>query len=174
LRKYADASSKTKQIFDICKDIALQSQMRSKHCAALVRNGKIITIDCNYYGSDKNSFSVHSESNLQRKISKVSYKLKDRCNYSLYVVRYSKSSGFMNSKPCSECAKCIKSSMPYVNKVFYSYDNDTYICKNKIELDTNHVSLGYRFFKDVDTISKKRNKNRIRNKKNNKNNKNRK
>jgi len=142
LRKFTDASRKRMQIFDMCKDIALKSLMRSKHCACLERNGKIITIDCNHYGGDKNSSSLHAEANIQKRMSRLSYKLKKRCNYNLYVVRYSEASGYMNSKPCSECAKCIKSSMPYVNKVFYSYDSNNYIRKDKRNLDTDHISLG--------------------------------
>ena len=72
----------------------------------------------------------------------MSYKLKKRCNYNLYVVRYSKDNGFMNSKPCIECVKCIKVLMPYVNKIFYSYDKDNYICEDKENLESKHISLG--------------------------------
>ncbi len=143
LRKFTNASRKRMGIFEMCKDIALKSQMRSKHSACLERNGKIITIDCNHYGGDKNSSSLHAEANIQKKMSRLSYKLKKRCNYNLYVVRYSNASGYMNSKPCSECAKCIKSSMPYVNKVFYTHDKENYICQDKRNLDTDHISLGH-------------------------------
>jgi deoxycytidylate deaminase len=142
LRKFTNTSRKRMEIFYTCKDIALKSQMRSKHCAALERNGKIILIDCNHYGGSKNSSSLHAEANIQKKLSRMSHKIKKRYNYNLYIVRYSKASGYMNSKPCSDCVKCIKSSMPYVSKVFYSYDNDSYICIDKKTLETNHVSTG--------------------------------
>ena len=67
LRKFINASRKRMRIFDSCKDIALKSQMRSKHCAALERNGKIIMIGCNYYGCNKGSSSLHAEANIQKK-----------------------------------------------------------------------------------------------------------
>ena len=148
LKRFDHASRKTREIFDICKDIALKSQMRSKHCAALERNGKIITIGCNHYGGNDKSYSLHAEVTIQKKLSRGSYKLKKRHNYNLYVVRYSEASGFMNSKPCSECIKCIHSSMPYVNKVIYSHDKHSFISQDKKTLKTTHISLGHKHFQE--------------------------
>ena len=139
---FSSANKRQKEIFEMCKEKALQSDMRSKHCACLVRNGKIINMECNQYSSDKNSHSLHAEPLLHKKSMKQ-YKIRKNYIYDLYVVRYSEASGFMNSKPCMDCIKYIKLNMNYINKVIYSVDNKTYIKENKELLSTEHMSHGY-------------------------------
>jgi len=141
--KYENASRKKKMFFEQCKEYALQSDMRAKHCAILEYNGKIIAFSANHYGVNKNSLSLHAEQSVHKKYLKIQHKLKKRIRYNLWVFRFSETSGSMNSKPCSNCTRFIKETMPYVNKVFYSLDDKRYICEDKNTLRTNHISLGY-------------------------------
>jgi len=142
--KYENASRKKKQFFDQCREYALQSDMRAKHCAVLEHNGKIIAFSANHYGANKKSFSLHAEQSVHKKFLKMKYKLKKRRKYNLWVFRFSEASGAMNSKPCRNCTSFIKEAMPYVSKVFYSWNDTHYICEDKYTLKTNHVSLGYK------------------------------
>jgi len=148
LKKYyfSSASKTQKEIFNICKEKALESEMRSKHCACLVRKGKIIHLECNHYGGDKNSYSLHAEPTLHKKILKNN-KIRKNHKYDLYIIRYSEASGFMNSKPCVDCTKYIKYYMDYVNKIIYSNDDKTYIKVTRETLTSNHTSHGYKNFR---------------------------
>ena len=123
--------------------------MRAKHCAALEYNNKIVAISVNHYGNDSTGLSTHAEQSVHKKYLKMKHKLKQRRKYNLWVFRYSDASGAMNSKPCQNCTKFIKESMPHVNKVFYSYDNKRYICQDKKHLKSNHVSLGNQHILDI-------------------------
>jgi len=136
---FSSANKKQQEIFEILKQKALKGEMRSKHCACLVRNGKPIHLECNHYGSDT-GYSDHAETALHKKIQKSSNKIKKNHIYDLYVIRYSHINGFMNSKPCSGCINSIRNHMDYVNKVIYSWDSKTYIKEHKSELKTEHVS----------------------------------
>ena len=141
--KYEDASSKKQQFFEQCRKYALQSDMRSKHCAVLEYNGKIIAFSANHFGGNKNSFSLHAEQSVHKKYLKIQHKLKKRRRYNLWAFRFSEASGAMNSKPCYNCTSFIKDAMPYVSKVYYSWDDKHYICEDPKQLKTSHVSLGY-------------------------------
>ena len=142
--KFKDASGKKQAFFAQCREYALQSNMRSKHCAVLEYNGNIITFSNNQYGADKTSFSLHAEQLVHQKFLKIQHKVKKRKKYNLWVFRHSETSGVTNSKPCSSCTKFIKESMPYVNKIYYSYDNTYYIREDKTTLNTQHISAGHR------------------------------
>ena len=144
IMKYENASQKKQIFFEQCREYALQSDMRAKHCAVLEYNGKIIAFSANHYGANKKSFSLHAEQSVHKKYLKIQHKLKKRRKYNLWVFRFSEASGSMNSKPCSNCINFIKEAMPYVSKVFYSWDDKHYICEDKYTLKTNHVSLGYK------------------------------
>lgn len=139
---FENISRKYNDIFDECIDKALKSNLKTKHSACLVNNGKIIAIENNKYCVKK--FSLHAEENLYKKIMKNSYLLKKYKQYDLYIIRYSYKSGFMNSKPCYHCTNLIKKMMPFVNKVIYSNDFDTFTVQNKMKLINNHISLGYK------------------------------
>ena len=143
--KFTDASHKRQQFFEQCKEFALQSHMKSKHCAVLEYNGKIIAFSANQYGADKTSFSVHAEQSVHKKFLKIQHKLKGRRKYNLWALRFSSADTeeAMNSKPCRNCTKFIKESMPYVSKVFYSWDEKYYCCEDPRDLKTTHISLGY-------------------------------
>ena len=144
---FSSANNKQKEIFEILKQKALKGEMRSKHCACLVRKGKVIQLECNHYGSET-GYSDHAETALHKKVQKNS-KIKKHHIYDLYVIRYSEITGFMNSKPCSDCMHSIKHHMDYVNKVIYSWDSKTYIKEHKSELKTEHISHGNRHYKTL-------------------------
>lgn len=136
-------SSKIFSIFEECKKKSIESSMRSKHSACLVKNNKIIVLENNKYNKKNYCYSDHAEICVFKKMEKLikSNKIKKGI-YKLYIIRYSQTNGFMHSKPCKYCVKIIK-NMPYVNKVYYSNDNITYICENKNNIKTNHVSVGF-------------------------------
>lgn len=146
-KSFKSASKKVKDIFTTCAEKALTSDVRAKHCACLVRNGKIHFIECNQSGGCCNGFSTHSEASIHKKMGKQN-KRKARYTYDLYIIRYSEASGYMNSKPCTECTRLIKNEMDYVNKVIYSYDKESYIVENKETLKTKHISHGYHNFRN--------------------------
>jgi len=141
-------STKVKNIFDICAEQALKGDMRSKHCACLVRGKKIYSMNCNQSGGNTNGFSTHAETTIHRRMQHQNSKLlKKNRSFDLYVVRFSEKSGFMNSKPCYNCTKCIINEMDYVNRIFYSIDNETYIVETRDTLTTTHISNGFQNFK---------------------------
>ena len=142
IKRYEDASQKIQNIFESCAQQALTGDMRAKHCACLVRKGEMIMIECNHAGNC-HGFSTHAEATIHKKMTRHTHnKKKERYTYDLYIIRYSERSGFMNSKPCSECTRLIKNEMYYVNKVIYSYDNKHYIIEHKDTLKTSHISNG--------------------------------
>ncbi len=143
LKKINNAPKRVQETFKMCADKALEGEMRAKHCACLERNGKIIEIECNEHGGGNMGLSTHAENNIRKKLSRGMHKLKKRSNYTLYVVRYSVSMGYMNSKPCSDCVKIIRKMMPYVSKVVYTHDSEHYITEERDELSSKHVSAGY-------------------------------
>lgn len=140
---YNDVPKKKQLMFEEFKETALQSDMRAKHCACIEYNGKIIAISINQYGSNHKN-SIHAEQSVHKQFLKIQHKLKKRLKYTLWVFRFSEASGPMNSKPCTHCTKFIKESMPYVNKVCYSWNNKYFIREDKRDLKTNHISLGHR------------------------------
>lgn len=134
-------SRRRQEIFDICHEYALMSDMRTKHSACIVRNGKIVEICHNTYDVKKSS--AHAEENVLKKMdNKRNNLIKKNHNYDLYVIRYSTKNGYMNSKPCNSCVKLIKRRMPYVKRIFYSNDNQTFICEEKDDLKNTHITCG--------------------------------
>jgi len=144
--KQLKTSTKVKNIFEKCAEEALKGDMRSKHCACLVRKGKIYTMRCNQSGGNTNGFSTHAEATVHKKMMN-SKELKKNRSFDLYVVRFSKKNGFMNSKPCYNCTKCIINEMDYVNRIFYSLDNERYIIEKRDTLTSTHISNGFQNFK---------------------------
>jgi len=145
--KKLKTSTKVKNIFNQCAEHALTGDMRSKHCACLVRKGKIYTMNCNQAGST-NGFSTHAETTVHKKISNSKILKKKNRTFDLYVIRFSEKNGFMNSKPCYNCTKCIVNEMDYVNRIFYSYNNETYIIENRDTLKSTHMSNGHINFRN--------------------------
>ena len=104
---FNNTNQKIIKIFSKCKDYSLKSQMKSKHCACLVKSGKIYDLGTNdYYGwNNIRKFSVHAE----EKIILNYIKKKPRKKFDLYIIRVSEKNGnFLNSKPCSDCIKIIQ------------------------------------------------------------------
>jgi len=127
---------------------ALDSDLRSKHGACLVRNNKILCIENNQYqyGNDLTSFSHHAEVMIGRRLKKqIKEKSYKKFTYDLWVIRYSKDiESCISSKPCFNCIKHIKKNMPYVNNIIYSADNGKFIKENISNIKNKHVSLGFR------------------------------
>lgn len=143
--KFENSSKKIQNIFQKCKEASIKSNLRSKHSACIVKNGKIIVLEHNKYAkTGDHNYSVHAECCVYKKFRNLMKlnKIKKRYMYKLYVIRYSKATGYMNSKPCKCCTKMIK-QISNINKVYYSNDNNTYICEDKNNLKTDHVSIGF-------------------------------
>ena len=153
--KYKNATRKTLSLIEQLRVIASESQMRAKHCAALVYNNKIIAITANEYGKNINSLSIHAEQNLHKKYLKIKHKLKTRRKYELWVFRFSTASGIMNSKPCANCTKFIRNKMEYINKVCYSYNDKYYICEDPSKLKTKHISVGHQHQQKTNRLKRK-------------------
>ena len=142
--KFEVISAKKKQIVQELIYCALESHMRSKHGACLVKGNKVICIQKNIYGKDFNSHSLHAEVMIGKRLNKK-LKIKDYCGYDLWVIRYSKHKNeCIESKPCHNCIKFIKKNMPYVNNIIYSTKNGKFIKENISNIKNNHISLGHR------------------------------
>jgi tRNA(Arg) A34 adenosine deaminase TadA len=142
--KFEVISAKKQQIVQELIYCALDSNMRSKHGACLVKGNKVICMQRNIYGKDFKSCSFHAEVMINKRINKK-LKIKDRQSYDLWVIRYSKNkNSTIESKPCYNCIKYMKKKMPYVNNIIYSTDNGKFIKEHISNIQNSHISLGNR------------------------------
>lgn len=144
--KFEIISGKKSQIVQELIYCASDSDLRSKHGACLVRGNKILCMQKNIYGKDFKSFSLHAEVMIGKRINQK-LKIKDysKFSYDLWVLRYSNhKSKCLESKPCYNCIKYIKKSMPYVKNIIYSTKNGKFIKENISNIENKHISLGYR------------------------------
>lgn len=140
---FEDSSPRIKNIFNKCKEYSQKSQMKNKHCASFVKNGKIVEMAVNdYYGWNRLSkFSVHAEERLIEN----ALKCKTRKRFDIFIVRVSeKNDHYLNSEPCSECTKLIKQYKHLIRNVYYTYDNESYIIEKPHNLVGDHISIGYK------------------------------
>lgn len=125
-----------------CLEQAKKSQMHSKHCACLEKDGRIHIFSlndyCNISYSRINKFSYHAEEKLLHNFEK-----KGRKKYNLYIVRVSLSGELINSKPCKDCVKIIKNHSSFISNVIYPGKNKIEI-KKPNEIYSNHLSVGNR------------------------------
>lgn len=142
--KFEVISGKKQQIVQELIYCALDSNMRSKHGACLVRGNKVLCMQKNIYGKDFKSCSFHAEVMIGKRINKK-LKIKDYQSYDLWVLRYSKhKNSTIESKPCYNCIKYIKKNMPYVNNIIYSTEDGKFIKENISNISNTHISLGNR------------------------------
>ncbi len=142
--KFEVISGKKQQIVQELIYCALDSNMRSKHGACLVKGNKVICMQKNIYGKDFKSCSFHAEVMIGKRINKK-LKIKGYQSYDLWVLRYSKhKNSTIESKPCYNCIRYIKKNMPYVNNIIYSTDDGKFIKENISNIKNAHISLGYR------------------------------
>jgi len=143
--KIIPLTKKRKSLVNIMKEYALKSELRSKHCACLVKKNKILSIDYNKHNLETNKIfcSTHAEVSLDKNLNKYYIKRK---KYDLWVIRYSKenTNGLTDSKPCSKCIDYIKKNMNYVHNIIYSNENGKLEKININEIENNHISLGYK------------------------------
>jgi len=150
-------TSKRMNVIEQMKEFALKSNLRSKHCACLVKKNKILCIQNNTYNSHNNNIfcSTHAEISIHRNINKYNIKNFNKNTYDLWVIRYSKKHGLADSKPCSKCIDYMKKNMYYVQNIIYSNENGNL---QKVSIDnikSKHVSIGYKM------IQKRRKDNKI-------------
>jgi len=118
---------KTEQIYmDIAADIALKSNLRSKHgCIIIDKKGKIISkahnkaivFEKNIKYVKTNIVTYHAEESALKNVDKTKLN-----GASLYVVRNIGNGCFSCSKPCQKCENIINSCMQRfkLKYVFYS------------------------------------------------------
>ena len=127
-----------------CIEKAKTSQMQSKHCACLEKNGRIIMISLNEYSniseSKINKFSYHAEENLIKKYRND----KGRTKFNLFIIRISNTGKLLNSKPCKECSKIIRESSNFISKVIYSTDDNDLHIEKPNNIYSHHHSIGNR------------------------------
>lgn len=135
-----------KNVIEQMKHHSLKSNLRSKHCACLVKkNNEIILFEVNEYTPTNNiSCSVHAEVSIHKNLNKKYIKNLKRNKFNLWVIRYSKKNGIVDSKPCSKCVKYIKKNMYYVDKVIYSNENGGLTCETIDDIESEHISIGYK------------------------------
>ena len=99
---------KERYIIKILSRIAKKSHARCKHAAAVVNNGKIISLGYNYAKKNNGYHSIHAERDALLKCNKQKLN-----GSSLYVIRLNCSNYYKTklllSKPCISCEKLINS-----------------------------------------------------------------
>lgn len=100
------------------------------------------SIGRNFYPITTDDFSIHAEYDALTNIktSKILQKFKGKkkiINVSLVSIRYGENGKLLNAKPCDNCLTAFKKYMKkyniYVNKVYYSIDNDI-VCEKFLDL----------------------------------------
>ena len=133
-----------RRVLDKCSVKAQLSQMHSKHCACLEKDGEIYMFSVNDYTnisySKINKFSYHAEERLLKK-----FYTKGRKKYNLYIVRISPDGKrLVNSKPCNECIKIINKHSKIISKVIYTTDDNSVMIERPLSLKSCHMSIGNR------------------------------
>lgn len=145
--KVLPLTRKRLNVLDQMKNIALKSNLRSKHCACLVKkNNEIVSFEINQYTPHSNTVtcSVHAEVSLHKNLNKRYIKKFHRTKFNLWVIRYSNKNGLVDSKPCSKCIKYMKKNMDYVDKIIYSNQDGQLNCETIENINSNHISIGYK------------------------------
>lgn len=139
-------SSKRLSLIEKMKEYALKSNLRSKHCACLVKRNKILCIENNKYNNTQNNIfcSTHAEISIHRRLNKYNIKNFEKNTYDLWVIRYSKQNGLADSKPCSKCIDYMKKYMFYVANIVYSNENGNLEKVSIHDIKSNHISIGYK------------------------------
>lgn len=139
-------TSKRKNLIEIMKEHALKSNLRSKHCACLVKKNKILCIENNRYNNFNSKIfcSTHAEISIHRNINKYNIKNFYKNTYDLWVIRYSKSNGLADSKPCSKCIDYMRKYMYYVQNIIYSNENGNLQKVSIYDIKSKHISIGYK------------------------------
>ena len=138
----ANIPLRIRRILNKCSVKAKLSQMHSKHCACLEKDGKIYMFSVNDYTnisySNINKFSYHAEEKLLK-----NFYTKGRKKYNLYIIRISPDGKrLVNSKPCNDCIKIINSYSPIISKVFYSTDDNSILVERPSKIKSGHLSIG--------------------------------
>lgn len=128
------------------KNHSLKSNLRSKHCACLVKkNNEIVCFEVNQYTPTSTiKCSIHAEVSLHKNLNKRYIKNFNRSKYDLWVIRYSSKNGLVDSKPCSRCVKYIKKRMYYIDNIIYSNEDGGLTCESIENIQNNHISIGYK------------------------------
>ena len=144
--KYLPLTRTRSDLINQMKDHSLKSNLRSKHCVCLVKkNNEIICFEVNHYTSTNYvKCSIHAEVSLHKNLNKRYIKNFNRTKYDLWVIRYSSKNGLADSKPCSKCIKYIKKRMYYVDKIIYSNQEGGLTSENIDDIESNHISIGYK------------------------------
>lgn len=144
--KYLRITKTRSSLLDTMKKYSSKSILRNKHCACLVtKNNKIVCIEVNQYlPANYVKCSTHAEVSLHKSLNKKYIKNFNRNKYDLWVIRYSKKNGFVDSKPCSKCIKYMKKRMYYIDKIVYSNDMGGLTCEDIEDIESEHISIGYK------------------------------
>lgn len=136
-------SIKNQRLIQIASENARLTEGDMKHCAMLVRGGKIIK-------KSRNNLANHAESAIVRYLIRIRSKksesgVKAR-KFDLYVCRVNGKGVLRNSKPCYHCLEEIKKTN-MINRIVYSdFDFNEmipYSVSEKIDTIINtHISFG--------------------------------
>jgi len=122
---------KTDMIEDLIK-ISMLSTCHYKHSAAVIKNGKILSMGINKF---YNNISIHAEVDAVINYMKL-YKKNNIKGLDLIVIRKSGNSLSL-SKPCSHCSKFLKQKN--VRNIIYSNENGSLVKKQAIEFESSHI-----------------------------------
>ena len=144
--KYLPLTRTRLSVIDKMKIHSLKSNLRSKHCACLVKkNNEIVCITVNDYAPINHiECSIHAEVSIHRELNKKYIKNFNRNKYNLWVIRYSNKNGLVHSKPCSKCIKYMKKNMYYVDNVIYSNKKGGLTSEKIYDIESNHISIGFK------------------------------
>lgn len=142
--KILKKTKKRENILEKMKELSLDSKLRSKHCACLVKGNKIISFAINNYIINTKFKSIHAEIALDKNLNKSKIKNIKKTTYNLWVIRYSENNGLLESKPCYHCICYIKKHMTYINNIIYSTTPNEIIKIKKKYIENNHKSIFYK------------------------------
>ena len=73
-----------------------------------------------------------------------------RRKYNIYVTRVSNNQ-YKYSRPCANCLIVLK-SIPNISNVYYTVDNDHYVCEKITNMTSNYICCGSRYIKKLYNI----------------------
>lgn len=124
---------------NLLKKIAINSNISSKHAAALIHSNRIYSSGYNHYitnvKDDKNDRTIHAEISIFENISKKIAKGLD-----IIVIRVNNNLILKNSRPCNHCIEQLKKIG--IRKIFYSNENGIILCEFVDKIQKKHISKG--------------------------------
>lgn len=121
------------------------SNLNSRHSAALICNGKIESLGYNFR-KQNSDFSIHAEVSALKlfKYKSGNGKANRQFPRDIIVIKVSNSLKMLgNSRPCNHCIEILKKNN--IRKIYYSNEKGEIECEYTNEMENKHESSNQRF-----------------------------